>query len=219
MKIQNKISALFKKEKWQAGFRILLLVMVSIFLFISSAFITERGLEVENVRTLQPLISEVAKEEGMMEYLPYIKGIIMLESAGAGTDIMQSSESKYGVPNKITSQKESLEAGIAFLKQAIEKAKEMGCDIWTAIQAYNFGLSYIHYVAQHGKKNTIPLAETYSEQMLASKNAKGEHQKYRYWKLKAMKYNGGYLYRDGGNFFYAEQVAFNMKILKFFHQG
>ena len=39
----------------------------------------------------------------------------------------------------------------------------MNCDLWTAVQAYNFGTDYIDYVAKNGGENTLELAESYSK--------------------------------------------------------
>ncbi len=43
------------------------------------------------------------------------------------------------------------------LSQNISQAKKAKVDVWTAVQAYNFGSSYIDYVADHGGENCIEL--------------------------------------------------------------
>lgn len=195
--------------------KVLLLLLVSGGIFIGVYKFSMTYMTVQNIASLESNIVQVAKEEEMLPYLSYINGIIAVESDGQGQDVMQASESKYGKRQQISSQKESLEAGIAFFKAAVMKVKQQKCDIWTAVQAYNFGLAYIDFVAQHGHKNTLALAEQYSKQ-LAQKDAAGEALAYRYFHLRALTYNGGYLYRDGGNFFYADKVRWMMKILRDF---
>lgn len=49
----------------------------------------------------------------------------------------------------------------------IVEAKKQGCDLWTAVQAYNFGKDYIAYVKNHGGENTVELAEAYSKDVLS----------------------------------------------------
>jgi hypothetical protein len=125
---------------------------------------------------------------------------------------MQSSESVYGVANQ-AGHSESIKSGISFLEQAIEKSNKEKCDIWTAIQAYNFGLAYIDYVAKNGRKNTIELAEKYSLEVVAPSLGNTTGEKYRYLQPFAIKYNGGYLYKNGGNYFYADIVRFNWHLV------
>lgn len=174
--------------------------------------------QTKQVNTLAPIVESVAKRENMMEYVPYIEGIIFTESAGTGTDVMQASESKYGKRGNVATQEESIDAGIRFLRKAVTKAQQEHCDIWTAIQAYNFGLNYIDYVAKHGKKNSIQLAEQYSKDYLAAKDDYGKSERYRYYHLDAFLYNGGFLYRNGGNFFYADKVKHSMKWIQWINR-
>lgn len=193
---------------------LLTLILLAV-LLVSGALTWHVYRQTKQVDALDQTVETVAAREDMTAYLPYIKAIIFTESAGSGIDVMQASESKYGIQDSMESQGESIDAGVNFLKKAIEKANQEGCDIWTAIQAYNFGLNYIDYVAQHGKKNSIQLAEAYSKNYLAEKNDSGKSQTYPYHHLDAILYNGGYLYKNGGNFFYADKVKYNMLAMKY----
>ncbi|MFV0557061.1 MAG: lysozyme family protein [Enterococcus sp.] len=159
-------------------------------------------------------VAELTQAKELEEYQRLVSAIIMTESKGQGVDLMQSSESAYGEIEQITSQKESLTQGISYLSQALELADAAGCDVWTAVQAYNFGLDYIDYVKEHGQKNTIKLAQTYSKEVLAPILGNSELNQYRYWNPHAVAYNGGYLYQNGGNFFYAQIVKNNQEKLK-----
>ncbi|BCA85476.1 hypothetical protein EsVE80_09990 [Enterococcus saigonensis] len=156
-------------------------------------------------------VTQAVKKYQIQEYEKVAQAIIFTESKGRGSDIMQSSESSYGQQNKIATSEESIDTGVEFLAKAIKKAKEKNCDIWTAVQAYNFGLDYINYVAKNGGKNTLKLAENYSKNILSPILGNEEKTKYRYWGFQSIFYNGGFLYHNGGNMFYADVVKMNEK--------
>ncbi len=165
----------------------------------------------KQVHKLEPQVVQVLEENEMTEYRDLVLAIIVTESKGLGLDPMQSSESVYGESDSIVDKKESIEQGIAFLNEAMKQSKASNCDIWTAVQAYNFGLDYIDYVAENGGVTTVELAEQYSRDTLAPLLGNSEQGQYRYLKLHSLIYNGGYLYHNGGNFFYAEIVKMNQK--------
>lgn len=154
-------------------------------------------------------VAQAAEKHDISEYQDLVSAIIFTESKGKDVDIMQSSESVYGDPGKITDTKESIEHGVSFLAQALKKAKEQGCDLWTAVQAYNFGLDYIDFIADNGGHNTLKLAEEYSRDVLSPMLGNTDQNQYRYWGIRSLFYNGGRLYHNGGNLFYAEIVKFN----------
>ncbi len=62
----------------------------------------------------------------------------------------------------------------------------MNCDLWTAVQAYNFGTDYIDYVAARGGVNTLELAETYSREVLSPLLGNDTEQTYRYWGIQSV---------------------------------
>lgn len=152
--------------------------------------------------------TEVTKNQ-IPEYKALVASIILTESKGIGKDPMQSSESSGQPMNSIQNPQQSIEQGTAFLAQAIRLAKAKHTDIWTAVQAYNFGLAYIDYVAEHGGKHTIDLAETYSRDVLSPKLGNQTQKQYRYFAWRSLMHNGGYLYHNGGNMFYADLVKVN----------
>ena len=200
------------------NFKDALIIILCTLCVIGGLFIINTYQKVRQVDQFESTIEKALDDQQMDFYLPYIKGIIYTESAGEGIDVMQASESKYGTRNSMTTQKESIEAGVSFFKKALMLAKAENCDVWTAVQAYNFGLNYIPYVAKHGGKNTIQLAEKYSKEVLSSKDKTGRSEKYRYWHLTALAYNGGYLYKNGGNFFYTTKVKQNMELIHLINQ-
>ena len=128
-------------------------------------------------------------------------------------DVMQSSESSDGVANSITDSKTSIRQGVTVLSENLSLAHEAGVDVWTAVQAYNFGTSYIDYVARHGSKNTITLAKTYSRDVVAPSLGNTTGESYFYYHPLAL-ISGGQLYRNGGNIYYSREVHFNLYLIE-----
>lgn len=168
----------------------------------------------KQVHQYETKVEKAVDSEDISEHKELVLAIILTETKGADNDPMQSSESKNGSPGQIQDSQESIDHGVAFLAQAIKKAEKKDCDVWTAVQAYNFGLDYIDYIAANGKKNTLAIAEKYSQEVLAPKLGNTDQTKYRYLNLTAFFYNGGYLYSNGGNFFYAQLVKSNEQKIK-----
>lgn len=169
---------------------------------------------VQHVMSYEAEVEQAVKANNIPEYKNLVLAIIYTESKGRSEDLMQSSESAYGKRQMIGTTKESIDAGVAFLAQAIEKADDAGCDIWTAVQAYNFGLDYIQFVKERGGKNSIRLAEEYSKEVLSPLLGNNDQKTYRYYRPQALIYNGGFLYSNGGNMFYADLVKMNEQFIK-----
>lgn len=189
----------------------LLLLLISLIIYF---FIMKK--EVDQVERWRPIVESAAEENGVKEYTDMVLAIILTETKGKHLDLMQSSESKYGSQNQIVTSEESVDSGVEHLAQMIKQAKEDHTDVWTAVQAYNFGPAYISYISEHGDKNTLKLADQYSQEYLAPSLGNTTLEKYRYLHPLAFFYNGGYLYRDGGNFFYAKIVQYNYHVIRFF---
>lgn len=106
-------------------------------------------------------VAEVAARYGMSDYVDLILAVMMQESSGSGTDVMQSAEGAYNtrypqVPGGITDTAYSIECGIQELKYAMDKAGvESPTDmehISLALQAYNFGADvYFSYMEKQGE--------------------------------------------------------------------
>ena len=100
------------------------------------------------------LITKYADQFGISEYVDILSCIMMAESGGAGTDVMQSSESGYNTrfpnsPNGITDAEYSIAVGVETFAVCIRKS---GCTSPTdmsklnmAIQGYNYGDGYIDW--------------------------------------------------------------------------
>lgn len=169
---------------------------------------------VQQVLSYRSQVQQATKTYDIVEYENLVYAIIYTETKGRSVDLMQSSESKYGERQMIDTPEESIEIGVSFLAESINKAQQEGCDIWTAVQAYNFGLDYIDYVKKNGGKNTVLLAEKYSREILSPLLGNNNEQMYRYYRPQAIWHNGGFLYTNGGNMFYADIVKMNQKFIQ-----
>ena len=98
----------------------------------------------------------------------------------------------------------------------MQLAEEKGVEVWTAVQAYNFGPAYIDYIAEHGGEHTLPLAKEYSKTVVAPSLGNTTGETYTYYHPLAL-LSGGKLYVNGGNIYYARQVQFNMRLMQFFN--
>lgn len=195
------------------------------FLFLSFVFIGTTAYlfvksyqEYQQVMVLEEKVDQQIAETDLLAYKDVILSMIYTESKGLGNDPMQSSESAYGEIGKMTLADDSIRQGVTYFSQALALAKEQQVDLWSAVQAYNFGLDYIYFVAENGGVNHTDLAQEYSRDVLAPQLGNVDRSRYRYFKLPALLYNGGYLYYNGGNLFYAETVRWNQQKIQFFHK-
>lgn len=195
------------KKIFRACFWFILITMV----VVSVYYLFHNYRILKQVYQHEEQVEAVLEQKDMLQYKEIVLAIIFTETKGSGEDPMQSSESSYGKANQITEKKESIEQGVDFLKQAIKDSQNKNCDIWTGIQAYNFGLDYIDFIAQNGGVNTMELAEQYSRDTFAPLLGNTDKKQYRYLQVDSLIYNGGYLYHNGGNFFYANLVKKNLK--------
>lgn len=159
------------------------------------------GLSKEVLSYKQVVIDE-ANKQGVPDLVPYVLAIMMCETRGQGQDVMQSSESQGHAPGYF-SPAESIHYGILLLKNNKKLADQFGIDIYGAIMAYNFGTNYLNYMGKMGlKKSTTEVADVYSKTVVAPALGNTTGATYRYNNPVAIPYNGGYLYTNGGNFFY-----------------
>ncbi|BBM18601.1 hypothetical protein G15_2267 [Enterococcus avium] len=187
-------------------------------LIIGGIFTVRTYKNTNTVNSYRSDVQTLADQAGIGNYTDVILGIMYTESKGKGTDLMQSSESVYGSRGKISSQQESIENGVKHFAESYKQAKAAGCDLNTAIQAYNFGTKYIQYVQERGGKNSVELAEEYSRDVLSPGYGNDQQHTYRYMQMQSVLYNGGYLYQNGGNMFYAEIVQMNKRFIDLFQR-
>ncbi|SDL58748.1 Lysozyme-like, partial [Bacillus toyonensis] len=164
----------------------------------------------QQVLRWQSMVESECAAQGVSELVPYVLGIIMVESGGNSEttpDIMQSSESQGWAMNTIKNPKDSVYYGVKHLKGAFDDAKKNGItDLSAIVQSYNFGRAYLRWLASNNKQHSLPVADLYSKTVVAPSlgNTTGAMAKYSH--PIAVAYNGGYRYKNGGNFFYAEIV-------------
>lgn len=169
--------------------------------------------QVQQVMTYQTMVQEILAENDTPANEELILAMIYTETKGREADVMQSSESATGYINTITDSKESIRTGVEYLSQNLSLAEEAGVDVWTAVQAYNFGPTYIDYVAANGGENTLELADKYSKTVVAPSLGNTTGESYTYYHPIAL-LHGGKLYVNGGNIYYSRQVRFNMYLMR-----
>lgn len=166
------------------------------------------------VLTYRPLVREVLQEKGSDLDENLLLAMIYTESKGKVVDILQASESLTGNQGEINDSRDSLRQGVDFLTLNMTASQELGTDYWSAVQAYNYGTAYIDYVADNGGKNTVPLAVTYSREVVAPSLGNQTGASYPFYHPVGLFYGGTSLYRNGGNPYYAKQVAVNLSLVR-----
>ncbi|EMI9087556.1 MULTISPECIES: lysozyme family protein [Bacillus] len=164
----------------------------------------------QQVLRWKSMVESECSAQGVSELVPYVLGIIMVESDGNSEktpDIMQSSESQGWPMNTIKNPKDSIYYGVKHLKGAFDDAKKNGItDLSAIVQSYNFGRAYLRWLASNNKQHSLPVADLYSKTVVAPSLGNTTGAMVRYSNPIAVAYNGGYRYKNGGNFFYAEIV-------------
>ncbi|MGT2547241.1 lysozyme family protein [Streptococcus constellatus] len=169
--------------------------------------------DVKQVMNYRSLVREVLDEQDTAANEELVLAMIYTETKGKVSDVMQSSESATGQKNSILDNKESIRQGVQTLSTNLNVAQEKKVDVWTAVQAYNFGRAYIDYIAKHGGENTLDLAKKYSKNIVAPSLGNVTGKTYSYYHPIAL-LHGSKLYINGGNFYYSRQVRMNMYIMK-----
>lgn len=155
----------------------------------------------------QDLVEEEANAQGVPELIPYLMAMIEVESKGVGGDVMQSSESAGYPPNTFTNPKDSIAQGVKYLAAALAIGKNLGfTDLSAVVQSYNFGTSYVSYLATKGQKHSVDVAEEYSRKIVAPSLGNSNGSTYSYVNAVSQASGKTYLYKNGGNFHYADLV-------------
>ena len=196
-------------------FKILRRVLVLVLLIFTGYKLFHMYQDVKQVMTYQSLVREVLSEQDTPANEELILAMIYTETKGKENDVMQSSESKSGSTDTISDDKSSIRQGVQTLTENLNLAQEKGVDVWTAIQAYNFGPAYIDFIAENGKENTLALAKQYSRDTVAPSLGNSTGKTYTYINPISL-FQGTELYVNGGNYYYSRQVRLNLYIIKFF---
>lgn len=152
----------------------------------------------------QPLIQDELTKYHLENYTTVVIALMQQESRGKGGDPMQASESAGLAPNSIKDPKQSIRVGVQHFHRALTYGENKKVDFPTIIQAYNMGVGYIDYVAQHGGKHSEELAKQFSLKQVQAKpniyKCQGDKNNFRY----------PYCY---GDFTYSTKVAKNIQLL------
>lgn len=116
----------------------------------------------KKVEKYRPLVEKYAKENDIEDHVETLLAMMMQESGGRGDDPMQSSESLCGEVGCINDPEQSIEQGVTYFANALETAQG---DVALAIQAYNFGIGFIHYVNKKDEPFSEELAIQFSREM------------------------------------------------------
>ena len=116
------------------------------------------------VLALQALVEKYAKQYGISDHVGTLLAIIQVESGGVLADVMQSSESAGLPPGAIKDKEASINQGCKYYAELVKRAKQLGVDGDSIIQAYNYGGGFLDYVAKNGKKYSFELAESFAKQ-------------------------------------------------------
>ena len=168
---------------------------------------------VQNVLQYKDMVKEILDDNDTTANVDLVLAMIYTETKGDDGDVMQSSESSDGVANSITDSQTSIRQGVTVLSENLTLADEAGVDVWTAVQAYNFGTAYIDYVAKNGGENTIALGTAYSRNVVAPSLGNTTGETYFYYHPLAL-ISGGKLYKNGGNIYCSREVHFNLYLIK-----
>lgn len=171
--------------------------------------------DVKQVMTYQPMVREILSEKDTPANEELVLAMIYTETKGKEGDVMQSSESASGSTNTINDNASSIRQGVQTLTDNLYLAQKKGVDVWTAVQAYNFGPAYIDFIAQNGKENTLSLAKQYSRETVAPLLGNTTGKTYSYIHPISI-FHGAELYVNGGNYYYSRQVQLNLYIIKCF---
>ena len=168
---------------------------------------------VQNVLQYKDMVKQILDDNDTTANVDLVLAMIYTETKGDDGDVMQSSESSDGVANSITDSQTSIRQGVTVLSENLTLADEAGVDVWTAVQAYNFGTAYIDYVAKNGGENTIALGTAYSRNVVAPSLGNTTGETYFYYHPLAL-ISGGKLYKNGGNIYYSREVHFNLYLIE-----
>ena len=171
--------------------------------------------DVKQVMTYQPMVREILSEKDTPANEELVLAMIYTETKGKEGDVMQSSESASGSTNTINDNASSIRQGVQTLTDNLYLAQKKDVDVWTAVQAYNFGPAYTDFIAQNGKENTLALAKQYSRETVAPLLGNTTGKTYSYIHPISI-FHGAELYVNGGNYYYSRQVHLNLYIIKCF---
>jgi len=147
------------------------------------------------VLAFRPLVDELAAEHGVSAYVWHLLAIIQVESGGLGLDIMGQAAFMSGdvMPEG------SIRTGVMRFANLREQGRQLGVDIGTVVQAFDFGITFLSYVQRGSGVFTLELAMSYARARSGGDRVDDRHPL-------VVVTNGGWRY-DFGNMFYAMHVS------------
>lgn len=160
-------------------FAIVVLMAVTLLMCISGSQASEEERKRQNASTgaaavsdtvlqYSDLITQYANDNGIGRYVALIEAIMMQESGGVGTNVMQVN---FG---PVTTVEDSIRMGVGYVRTCLEMARVTDPNdmdhIKVALQGYNYGTGYItwvwnNYNGVYSEEN----AQAYSDMQKASK--------------------------------------------------
>lgn len=150
------------------------------------------------VLAYRPMVERYAAQCGISEYVNVLLAIMQVESGGMLEDVMQSSESMGLPPNSLDAES-SIRQGCRYFAELLAKADRLGCDLDSAIQAYNYGGGFLDYAAARGGRYSFQLAQAFAEEKSGGVRVPYENEI-------SVAENGGWRY-NYGNMFYVRLVS------------
>jgi hypothetical protein len=157
-----------------------------------------------DVKKYSPLIKSELEKYHLVNYTTVLVALMQQESHGKGGDPMQASESAGLEKNTIKDSKQSIQFGVKYFHRALTYGAQKKVDVPTIIQAYNMGIGYIDFVAQHGGKHSEELAKQFSLRQV--------HKQPTIYTCSGNKNNFRYPYCYG-DFTYSTKVTKNVQLL------
>lgn len=139
--------------------RVLALVVMMSVLLVGVSLLTSEGdfkkgivqhVFTKKVEQYRPTVSKYAKKYGVEEHIDVLLAMMLQESGGRGNDPMQSSESLCGKVGCIDDPELSIKQGVAYFAETLKAADD---NVELAVQSYNFGIGFAHYVNDKQKFN------------------------------------------------------------------
>ncbi|WP_201763260.1 lysozyme family protein [Enterococcus faecalis] len=113
----------------------------------------------------KPMVVKVAKEMNILDEVPYLLAIIMVESGGRGGDPFQSSESAGLPPNTITNPEQSIRQGVTHYKSCLDLANQYSIqDRKAVLQAYNYGGDFLSWLHQKQRPYSFELGAEFAKE-------------------------------------------------------
>lgn len=147
------------------------------------------------VEEYRETVRSYAVEYDVEDYLDILLAMMMQESGGRGNDPMQASESLCGEIGCIDDPEQSIEQGVLYFAKTLEAANG---DVELAVQSYNFGIGFVHYVQERQSGYNQEIAIQFSQEMYQKAEDKSI---YSCLREEAKQYDACY-----GDIFYARDV-------------